>query len=284
MHRLHPSFNWFHFKRRVRALFDTNISTGIDRAAAHEILFGKGPGSPARKAEAPRHTLSFFAAVAAALELGALAWKEEGYEGLEAMREDGDAEPQVGKDGKRPRKAKAGKASSGPASEGGREALQHPDPAALYALSRQALDIFEMFHPHDLDFLVAMDMQVLFLLHDGIPNISSVVFPMVGKMVNVARAMGLAMDPDEFPSRYSLFEAETRRRIWWDVFYYDLFVSDCMGHPPLIADNSHTTKIPVSDVDEERFVPESIEIPTCKEEDSSESAVNSSTYLVLKCR
>lgn len=45
-------------------------------------------------------------------------------------------------------------------------------------------------------------------------------------MINVARMMGLAIDPDEFPGTYSLFEAETRRRIWWDVFYYDLCVSD----------------------------------------------------------
>lgn len=43
-------------------------------------------------------------------------------------------------------------------------------------------------------------------------------------MVNVARMMGLANDPDDFPGTYSLFDAETRRRIWWDVFYYDLWV------------------------------------------------------------
>ena len=41
-------------------------------------------------------------------------------------------------------------------------------------------------------------------------------------MVNVARMMGLAIDPDEFPGTYNLFKAETRRRLWWDVFYYDL--------------------------------------------------------------
>ena len=44
----------------------------------------------------------------------------------------------------------------------------------------------------------------------------------VGKMVNVARMMGLAFDPDEFPGTYNLFEAETRRRVWWEVFYFDL--------------------------------------------------------------
>lgn len=44
-------------------------------------------------------------------------------------------------------------------------------------------------------------------------------------MVNTARVMGLNLDPDEFPGTYSLFEAESRRRVWWDVFYYDLYVS-----------------------------------------------------------
>jgi len=43
-------------------------------------------------------------------------------------------------------------------------------------------------------------------------------------MVNIARVMGLNLDPDDFPGTYPLFEAETRRRVWWDVFYYDLYV------------------------------------------------------------
>ena len=41
-------------------------------------------------------------------------------------------------------------------------------------------------------------------------------------MTHVARMMGLSMDPDEFPGKYSLFDAEMSRRIWWDVFCYDL--------------------------------------------------------------
>ena len=44
----------------------------------------------------------------------------------------------------------------------------------------------------------------------------------VGKMVNIARTMGLDTDPDEFPGKFNLFEAESRRRLWWDIFYYDL--------------------------------------------------------------
>ncbi|OBZ76226.1 Transcriptional activator protein acu-15 [Grifola frondosa] len=93
--------------------------------------------------------------------------------------------------------------------------------------------------------------------------------------------MGLSMDPDEFPGTYSLFEAETRRRVWWDVFYYDLFISDCMGHPPLIADNSFTTRFP-ADVDEHLFTPSSTSLPyTHQGADWSET---STAYFVLKCR
>jgi hypothetical protein len=44
----------------------------------------------------------------------------------------------------------------------------------------------------------------------------------VGKMVNIARIMGLGMDPDECPEKYTLFEAEARRRIWWEMYSYDL--------------------------------------------------------------
>jgi Fungal specific transcription factor domain len=47
----------------------------------------------------------------------------------------------------------------------------------------------------------------------------------VGKMVNVARMIGLGIDPDDVPGTYTLFDAEARRRIWWDIFYYDLSVS-----------------------------------------------------------
>jgi hypothetical protein len=73
-------------------------------------------------------------------------------------------------------------------------------------------------------------------------------------MVNVARQIGLTKDPDELTyhskppslgsqlaeysstsrkknkadwqvgSGFSLFDAEMRRRVWWEVYYYDLFV------------------------------------------------------------
>lgn len=41
-------------------------------------------------------------------------------------------------------------------------------------------------------------------------------------MNNVARMMGLSHDPDEFPGKYTLFESEERRRVWWEVYWFDL--------------------------------------------------------------
>ncbi|KIK55545.1 hypothetical protein GYMLUDRAFT_175407, partial [Collybiopsis luxurians FD-317 M1] len=62
-------------------------------------------------------------------------------------------------------------------------------------------------------------------------------------------------------SRFTLYEAEIRRRVWWTIMYFDLFLSDIMNQPPLIADNSFNTKRPVANVDEKVFGPLSIRIP-----------------------
>ena len=59
----------------------------------------------------------------------------------------------------------------------------------------------------------------------------------------------------------------------------DRFVSDCMGHLPLIHDDSHTTKFP-SDVNEEIFGPHSLSLPQPHEE----SPYGNIGYFVQKCR
>lgn len=83
-------------------------------------------------------------------------------------------------------------------------------------------------------------------------------------MVNIARQIGLTRDPDEtsgtpspldstssqggrksknkandspvtsgrLGAEFGLFESEMRRRMWWDVFYYDLY-----RYSPLIPDS-----------------------------------------------
>lgn len=100
------------------------------------------------------------------------------------------------------------------------------EPEALYALADHALQVYErMDSVHNIDYITAMILQVLFLIHDGKPRVNPRVFAIVGKMVTAARAMGLSVDPDDTPGKYSPFDAEMRRRAWWDVFFYDLYVS-----------------------------------------------------------
>ncbi|KIJ16472.1 hypothetical protein PAXINDRAFT_75324, partial [Paxillus involutus ATCC 200175] len=157
-------------------------------------------------------------------------------------------------------------------------------PAVLFALSQQALSMFEKSSPYDLDFLTTVILHVLYALHDSKARVTHSLLPDVGKMVNVARTMGLDMDPDEFSGKFSLFEAESRRRLWWDIFYYDLFVSDYMGRTPLISDMEHTTRLPM-DVDEDVFTPACTSIPLPRSPLSSlEPNSSDFKYFGLKCR
>ncbi|KAI0046789.1 hypothetical protein FA95DRAFT_1606603 [Auriscalpium vulgare] len=261
--RMHPCFNVKNFKYRSDSMFswakEEDLRTGSAAPSnskseiAKTIFFPSSTSSdstgslvpPAR----PTPTLSFFACVAAAYALGIQACKEN-----EAATNEVEA-PKGG------HSSKTARLDDGARLGSHKQSAWHKTSASgLYALSLQALAAFEMTHSYDLDYLIACILQLLFLLHDGRPHIAHTAYPLVGKMVNAAQLMGLATDPDEFPGRYTLFEAEARRRVWWDVYYYDVFVADCVGHAPTIQDNSYTTKMP-ADVDEEQFGPQSTSLP-----------------------
>ncbi|THH00267.1 hypothetical protein EW026_g2229 [Hermanssonia centrifuga] len=245
-----------HFESRIDAMFTWN-ENGVDSKSKAELareVFGiAGSGKKTngvgkdRGATSPRPTLSFFAAASAAFALGALMAKDEG-----------DLAPPSTADG---------------------EVVARNSPAELFALSDQALSVFEKTSSYDVDSVVAMLLQVLYLLHDGQMRVAQAVFPLMGKLVNVSRMMGLAIDPDEFPGTYSLFDAEMRRRVWWDVLYYDALVSECMGQQALITDNCFTTRLP-AEVDETKFTPSSTTppLPVPDEVDGSLS------FFVLRCR
>ncbi|KAI0718612.1 hypothetical protein C8T65DRAFT_570571, partial [Cerioporus squamosus] len=277
---LHPSFNVPHFEQRIMAVYtwaETGETPPTAAAAygskpmtkadlARDIFFSSAkPGSSSRangstvpgassSSNTPKPTLSFFSAACAAFALGALVARDDGPPG------DPSASSPLSSSG-------AGDASG--------------TPAMLFALSEQSLQLFEKTAAYDLDSVIAMILQVLYMLYEGQMSVAQGVFPCVGKMVNVARMMGLAMDPDEFLGTYNLFEAETRRRIWWEVFYFDLFAADCMGQPPLIADNTHTTRLP-ADVNEDKFTPSCVSLP--EPDDGAAPPDTSSVYFSLKCR
>lgn len=200
---IHPCFNVRHFQRRIDAMLAwgeaNDGATSAKRDLAREVFFGTSGSNATKKAttsagkdrsgaSSPKPTLSFFSAACAAFALGALMTRDHAADG----------------------------------SSTDEDAARRNSPTALFALSEQALWHFERTSAYDVDSVMAMLMQILFMLHDGQMRVAQGVFPLVGKMINVARVMGLSVDPDEFAGAYSLFEAETRRRVWWDVFYYDM--------------------------------------------------------------
>ena len=120
-------------------------------------------------------------------------------------------------------------------------------PAFLYALSQQALGVWETHaasagveEPERMDFLLASLVSTVYVLYsrsalssppsgeeDG-GDTGAVVSPLVGKMFNVARNMGLGRDVGRRKSAKSKGRGrerereEMRRMIWWDVLFYDL--------------------------------------------------------------
>jgi Fungal specific transcription factor domain len=184
--RMHPSLNFPHFRARIATMF-------VDGSSPGEIGIG-----PSRADHTEKPTLTFFAAVTAGFALAIQCSSKHGV-------------------------ASSSHASQTPASPA---LYSPPSVSSLLTLSAQVLNLVEDTMPYDLDFLHALTLRCLCMLHDGMPRVNQAVFTTVGKMVNIARLMGLARDPDEFTcgpaAKYTLWEAEMRRRMWWDVFYYDL--------------------------------------------------------------
>ena len=212
---LHPSFNFQHFQTRVHGMFSWSSEADNSECATGDSTVPSTPTYATRDSTPTRPTLSFFAAASAGFALGSLVQNR-----LAPLEDDypicSDPYPFADRD-------------------------PTTSPTALFVLSEQTLAIFERSHHYDLDYMVAMILQVIYLLHEGKPRLPHTILPLVspletsdikddshtyqvGKMVNTARMMGLNLDPDDFPGTYTLFEAEARRRLWWDVLYYDLYV------------------------------------------------------------
>ncbi|KAG5351488.1 hypothetical protein C0989_006265 [Termitomyces sp. Mn162] len=67
----------------------------------------------------------------------------------------------------------------------------------------------------------------------------------IGKLVNTARGLGLACDPESDAGVRKNEKVEERQRIiWWDIMFYDIFTSDVLGQTPLITLYSYNTRIP----------------------------------------
>ena len=220
--KMHPCFNIKHFRNRAesmvawakdedgRGLAGTSASSSNAKADLARSIFFPTSSPSVAPISRSTPTLSFFASVAVAYALGVLVCKEN------EITSDIDAQ----------------KASTGPKNprlEDNRTGHPQKTPAwskysasGLFTLSRQAMAAFELVHTYDLDAVVAYLLQIVYLLHDSRPRVAHIIYPLLGKLIHIAHMMGLSTDPDEFPGKYSLFEAEQRRRVWWDIYYYDV--------------------------------------------------------------
>ena len=186
---LHPSFNVPHFEQRIAAVFawaESGESAAAPTAVpaygkppmskqdlARDIFFsaakpgsapppsratggGGPPGSGGPGSNAPKPTLSFFSAAASAFALGSLVSRDEDHHGSDS-------------------------ASPGPGS--GSVGETSGTSAMLFALSEQALQLFEKTAAYDLDSVIAMILQVLYMLHEGGMSVAQSVFPLVSCVV-----------------------------------------------------------------------------------------------------
>ncbi|KAG8906973.1 hypothetical protein FRB99_005615 [Tulasnella sp. 403] len=135
--------------------------------------------------------------------------------------------------------------------------------------------------------------------------IEPLIWKELGKCVNVARGMGLGSvdakfaptvkkgagaderaeegepgEDEDSVGSVGVWEKEMRRRVWWELSYFDLYISDCMGQAPLIEDTTRTCKMP-SDVDESMFDPTSTSLPEPYEEGEVGQSLS---HFVMKCR
>jgi hypothetical protein len=65
---------------------------------------------------------------------------------------------------------------------------------------------------------------------------------LIGLAVRIAHSLGLHKDGDG--RGYTFFQAEMRRRLWWQIIVLDTRGSEDRGSEPLITDGSFNTRIP----------------------------------------
>ncbi|KAF7978790.1 hypothetical protein HWV62_44848 [Athelia sp. TMB] len=261
-------------KGRVDGMFkwatETGAVSGGGKAGEAAKVFFGGVSRETSGSSSKKPTVSFFAATAAVFALGAQALARRGVAPSSPARPAKRLSASGSGPGSGNKRAKM-TTSGSPAPEL-RSAPDSVSHSSLLGLSEQACDLAERVASHngayDLDFLVALQLRALCMLNDGAragAKVDGRVYPLVCKMVAIARMMGLARDPSEAEARWTVWEAERRRRVWWGVFWWDLYISDCMGHPPFIADHTFTTRLP-AEVDEATFESASASMPTPSED------------------
>ena len=201
--KMHPCFNFKHFKDRAEAMFKwssetdghdsshpdppasqngaSNTPTPTSKAETARAIFFGSPTAPTpssnRTSLTPRPTLSFFAAVAAAFALGTLVDREISEEEARLDVALGDG---VTHDDSSSRPSSRRKPDLPPIPNKKCKGITKDavcSSAVLFALSQQALSLFEKSSPYDLDSLVTMILHVLYALHDSRARVIHTLLP-----------------------------------------------------------------------------------------------------------
>lgn len=72
---------------------------------------------------------------------------------------------------------------------------------------------------------------------------------LIGLAVRIGHGLGIHRDGDGLA--HSAFEAEMRRRLWWELIILDMKASEDRGSEPMIAENTFNTRIPCNLNDED---------------------------------
>lgn len=199
--KMHPCFNFKHFKDRAEAMFkwssevdghdnslaDTPtiqngasgpLSTATKLDTARAIFFGPpATSASSRTLSTPKPTLSLFAAVAAAFALGTLVDREIAEEEARLDIAHSDSVTPDDSSSRPPTRKKPDLLPTQNKKCKGVTKDAVCSPAALFALSQQALSLFEKSSPYDLDFLATMILHVLYALHDSRTRVVHTLLP-----------------------------------------------------------------------------------------------------------
>ena len=188
---VNPCFVWKHLRERMDGMFrwaeDTEVIErvaldsrgGMSKANVARMTFSCDKASPV-----PKPTLSFFAALAGALAVGAQANRDQNGNDIDednAMAVDGmvcasSRSVSSSSQAKKARTTASTQAYQTPNVDSSRSSAS---PAMLFALSEQVLDIFEKSTTYDMDYLVALVMHALYMLHGGKPVVNHRLYPLV---------------------------------------------------------------------------------------------------------
>ncbi|KAI1169969.1 hypothetical protein F4777DRAFT_584388 [Nemania sp. FL0916] len=128
--------------------------------------------------------------------------------------------------------------------------------ASFQAGIEQALNDASYLNNTQLEPLQALTLYVCCLRsHNG----SRASWALLGLLIRLAQGLGIHQDGQGGPgSRFTPFEAEMRRRLWWQLIVLDIRAAEDRGTSTVIPRGSYNTRLP-HNIDDSEFGPETTE-------------------------